>query len=73
MRAAFDIAETVNGPALRSQVAVFAATDQPDRFVATAVLPIGTLPPGDYIVRAAVAIEKQPVTRVVRAMRKIAK
>ena len=73
VRAAFDIAETVNGPAVRSQVAVFAATDQPDRFVATAVLPIGTLPPGDYIVRAAVAIEKQPVTRVVRAMRKIAK
>ena len=73
VRAAFDIAETLNGPAVRSQVAVFAATDEPDKFVATAVLPIGTLPPGDYVVRAAVALEKQPVTRVVRALRKTGK
>ena len=73
VRAAFDIAETLNGPAVRSQVAVFAATDEPDKFVATAALPIGTLPPGDYVVRAAVAIEKQPVTRVVRALKKTGK
>jgi hypothetical protein len=73
VRAAFDIAESINGPALRSQAAVFAATDEPDKFVATAVLPIGTLPPGDYVVRAAVALENQAATRVVRALRKIAK
>jgi hypothetical protein len=69
VRAAFDIAESLNGPAIRSQVAVFAGTNEPDKFVATAALPIGNLPPGDYVVRAAVAMENQPATRVVRAMR----
>lgn len=69
VRAAFDISESLNGPAIRAQAAVFAGTSEPDRFVATAALPIGNLPPGDYVVRAAVAMENQPATRVVRAMR----
>jgi hypothetical protein len=40
--------------------------------VATGAVPIGALPPGDYVVRAMVALEGHPATRVVRTLRKVA-
>jgi hypothetical protein len=43
-----------------------------NRYVARGAVPIGSLPPGDYIVRALVALEGQPMTRVVRTLRKAA-
>lgn len=42
-----------------------------NRYIATGVVPIGTLPPGDYVVRAIVGLEGQPMTRVTRTLRKV--
>ncbi len=68
--ATLELARTANGPAL---VAVPLAIYSPStgRYVATCAVPIGALPPGDYVVRAMVALEGHPATRVVRTLRKV--
>jgi len=40
------------------------------RYVARAALPIGALPPGDYAVRAIVALDDHPPTRAIATLRK---
>jgi hypothetical protein len=68
---ALEIARTLNGPALA--VAPFAIeSGGADRYIATSAIPIGALPPGDYIVRALIGLEGQALTRVVRTLRKAA-
>jgi hypothetical protein len=42
-----------------------------NRYIATVALPIGALPPGDYVVRATVAAAGQAPGRVVRTLRKL--
>ena len=42
-----------------------------ERRLATIAIPIGALPPGDYIVRAIVSLEGQPAGRVSRTLRKV--
>ncbi len=69
---AFEIARTANGPALVTLPGAFAATNEPDKFLVTAALPVGALPPGDYVVRATVGAQDQPAGRVVRTLRKVA-
>jgi hypothetical protein len=66
---ALEIARTFNGPPL---VAVPFSIESAgaDRYVATGAIPIGTLEPGDYIVRALIGLEGQALTRVVRTLRK---
>jgi VWFA-related protein len=68
--ATLELSRTANGPAL---VTVPLAIESPSagRYVATGAVPIGALPPGDYIVRAMVALEGHPATRVVRTLRKV--
>jgi VWFA-related protein len=68
----FELAKTVNGPALASLPAAIESSSEADRFLATAALPIGALPPGDFVVRAYVGLEGQAVGRVLRAFRKAA-
>jgi hypothetical protein len=70
---AFEIARSANGPALVTVPGVFDATSEPDRFVITAALAIGALPPGDYVVRATVAAKDQPAGRVLGTLRKVAR
>jgi hypothetical protein len=65
-----ELARTLTGPALVATPGVFTATEEADRFLVTAAVPIGALPPGDYVVRATVAAEGQPGGRVVRSLRK---
>ncbi|MBA3406028.1 MAG: hypothetical protein H0U13_15335 [Gemmatimonadaceae bacterium] len=66
---ALEVAATLNGPPLA--VAPFAIESAGNgRYVATIAIPIGALPPGDYIVRTLVGIEGQALTRVVRTLRK---
>lgn len=72
VQAAFELSGSLNGPAIIRQAATFTATNEPDKFLATAALPIGALAPGDYVVRAVFGLEGQPVTRVVRTLRKTA-
>lgn len=69
----FEVARTVNGPALAVLPGVFGATDEADRFVVSAAIPIGALAPGDYVVRATIAAENQAGGRVVRPIRKVAR
>jgi hypothetical protein len=42
-----------------------------DHYSATAPIPIGTLSPGDYVVRAMVGAAGGPSTRVERTLRKV--
>ena len=69
---AFEVASTTNGPALITLPGAFAGTSEADKFLVTAAIPIGALPPGDYVVRAIVAAQGQPGGRVVRSIRKAA-
>lgn len=48
-----------------------AATSEQDKFLLTAKIPVGTLKPGDYTVRAIVAVEGQPEATVTRTLRKV--
>jgi hypothetical protein len=67
-----ELSSTPNGPPLSTTRLVLESTSDPGRFSASAAVPIGTLPPGDYFVRAVVGVEGQPMGRVVRALRKVA-
>lgn len=68
---AFEVATSLNGPAMVTMPGAFAATNEPDKFMVTAVIPVGALPPGDYAIRAIVAAKDQPGGRVVRSIRKL--
>lgn len=43
------------------------------RVVATGTVPIGTLPPGDYVVRGVIRLEDGTTGRVMRTLRKVAR
>jgi VWFA-related protein len=66
----FELAATVNGPALVSVPGVLTPTSDEDRHVATGALAIGSLPAGDFVVRAIVGAQGQPSGRVLRTLRK---
>ena len=72
MWVSFELARTLNGPALVTTPGVIDGTRWPHQFVARGAIPIHTLPPGDYVVRAVGGIKGQPAKRVVRTLRKIA-
>ena len=65
-----ELAATVNGPAILTLPLSIARTGE-SRYTATGALPIGSLPPGDYVVRAMVGVQGQAMTRVVRTLRKV--
>jgi hypothetical protein len=71
VNATMEIARTVNGPAIAAVPLAIEAAGE-NRYEARGAVPIGKLPPGDYVVRALVALEGQPMTRVVRTLRKAA-
>lgn len=70
-RVVFEIAATVMGPALLTMPGFVEASPTPTRAVATAVLPISQLAPGDYVVRVTVTPEGRPGGRVIRTLRKV--
>jgi VWFA-related protein len=67
--AGLEIATTLNGPAL-VRVPLAIQSTGGDHYVAKGALPIGGLAAGDYVVRAIVALEGHPTTRVTRTLRK---
>jgi VWFA-related protein len=69
---AMEIGETLGGPPLGTIPARVSQADEAGRRVVTAVIPIGGLLPGDFVVRAVVAIDGKPVGRVIRTLRKAA-
>jgi hypothetical protein len=66
-----EISRTANGPPISTTRLAFEGTSDPSRFTASAAVPIGGLPPGDYVVRAIVGIEGQAMGRVIRVLRKV--
>jgi VWFA-related protein len=70
--AVLEVSRSVDGPAIvSSRLALERAAE--DRLVATGAVPIGALPPGDYLVRATIGIENGPSARVMRTIRKVGK
>jgi VWFA-related protein len=67
-----EIGETSDGPPLGSIPARVSQPDDTGRRVVTAIIPIGGLLPGDFIVRAVITIDGKPVGSVVRTLRKVA-
>jgi VWFA-related protein len=68
-----EVAATLNGAPLVQMAPAVDPTGDPDRFNVTAAIPLGALPPGDYVVRAIVGLDGQPEGRVVRTLRKISR
>jgi hypothetical protein len=69
--ASLELADEPNGAA-RLAVPLTIEAGAAGRYVGKAALPIGALPAGDYIVRAVVALDGHPPTRVIRTLRKAA-
>ena len=69
--ASAEIARSVEGPALSAAIpAAVRGVPGEARSMATVALPIGALPPGDYVVRVTVTVPGHPPTRIVRTLRK---
>jgi hypothetical protein len=64
-----ELADAPNAPP-RISVPLTIEAGASGRYVAKGALPIGTLPTGDYIVRAMVGLDGHPMTRVLRTLRK---
>ena len=69
---AMELAATEDGPALVRVPGTIAATGDATRRRATGVVPIGQLAPGDYLVRAVVSLDGQPIATLTRTLRKAA-
>lgn len=67
--AALELARTTNGPALLT-LPLSIDSSGVNRYTARGALPLASLPPGDYVVRAIVGVQGHPPTRVVRTLRK---
>lgn len=65
-----EIAETADGPALAASPLTPSATPVQDKFMFTAKLPITSLKPGDYVVRAKITFPGQPTGTLMRTIRK---
>ncbi len=70
LSASFEVASGPGGAASTPIDAKILSSADPDRRVATAVLPIGRLAPGDYVVRAAFTMNGKAVGVVSRTLRK---
>jgi hypothetical protein len=68
--AQIEVAQSATSPALITTPLAIEASREAGRFLAQGAVPIGGLPPGDYVVRAVVGIEGQPPARVMRTIRK---
>ena len=67
-----EVARTIDGPPIVTTRLAIEATADPTTFRASGAIPIGALPPGDYVVRALVGIQDKPFGRVIRTIRKVA-
>jgi hypothetical protein len=72
LSAALEVARTLDGPPLVTLPLVLTRADE-SRVVATGVVPVGALAPGDYAVRGTIRLEDGTTGRVTRTLRKVAK
>jgi VWFA-related protein len=66
-----ELAESVDGPAIVSATARITDTGDADRRIAIGALPIASIFPGDYLVRAVVTDDGKPLGRTTRTLRKV--
>jgi hypothetical protein len=70
--AAVEVARGANEPAIVTLPLALTRADD-NRVVATGAVPIGALPPGDYVVRGVIRLEDGRTGRVTRTLRKVAR
>jgi VWFA-related protein len=66
LQVTFEVASTPEGPALDSAAGRFAESDHPGRRTVEGSVPIGLLPPGEYVARAVVRTPGGATTSVAR-------
>ena len=66
----WELAASPAGAAIAKSESTISATADADRFVASGVLPIASLAPGDYHIRASVSVNDVVVGRLSRVLRK---
>ncbi len=67
-----EVARALDGPPLATLPLALTRADA-GRVVASGTVPVGALPPGDYVVRGVVRLESGETGRVVRTLRKVIK
>lgn len=70
--AALEVARDIDGPPLATVPLTLSRADE-SRVTATGSVPLGALPPGDYVVRGIIRLEDGTIGRVTRTLRKVAK
>lgn len=73
VKARMEVAATPDGPALATVQPGGSGTSEPDRFILTAEIPIASLAPGDYVLRAILSMADQPEGKVMKTFRKAAR
>jgi 5-hydroxyisourate hydrolase-like protein (transthyretin family) len=73
VKARMEVAATPDGPAIATVQPGGAGTSEPDRFILTAEIPIASLAPGDYVLRAILSMADQPEGKVMKTFRKAAR
>ncbi len=72
LSATLEVSRTLDGPAMATVPLALTRADDA-RVVATGVVPLGALTPGDYVIRGIIRLEDGTTGRVVRTLRKVAK
>jgi hypothetical protein len=72
LSATLEISRSLDGPAIATVPLALTRADD-TRVVATGTVPLGALPPGDYVVRGIIRLEDGTAGRVVRTLRKVVK
>lgn len=72
LSATLEVARDPDGPALVTLPLALARANE-GRVVATGAVPLGALPPGDYVVRGVIRLEDGTTGRVMRTLRKVAR
>jgi hypothetical protein len=67
---AMELAASEDGPPLVRVPGAIAPTKDADRHRATGVVPIAQVAPGDYVLRAVVSLDGQPIATLTRTLRK---
>ena len=70
--ATLEVARSLDGPPIVTLPLALSRADE-QRVVATGAVPIGALPPGDYVVRGVIRLEDGTTGRVTRTLRKVAR
>ena len=72
LSATLEVSRALDGPPVVAVPLVLTRADE-QRVVATGAVPVGALPPGDYVVRGTIRLEDGTTGRVVRTLRKVGK